>query len=86
MISVNIQGHEIFETIRMPEIPRKGDLLWLNSLTSGRCPVTEVIVSRVEWARDQTARIHDTENEGIHVWLTVRRTNGRGKPVEEGPE
>lgn len=74
MIYVRVQGHDIYETLRMPEVPRKGDLLWLESLTQGRCKVVEVVVSKVEWSRDQTAYFTDKENEGIGVWLTVRRT------------
>jgi len=74
MIEVRITGHDIFEHLRMPEVPRKGDILWLSSLTRGSSEVVEVIVSKVEWARDQTAWMSDKENEGIGVWLTVRRT------------
>ena len=81
MIYVRIQGHDIFETLRMPEVPRKGDLLWLESLTRGGCKVTEVIVSKVEWSRDQSAINY--ENEGIGVWLTVRRTT---RPHPKGIE
>jgi hypothetical protein len=73
MISVSILGDGIYETMRLPEVPRKGDILWLASLTMGRSNVPEVVVSKVEWARDQTAWAYDKETEGIHVWLTVRR-------------
>lgn len=27
MIAVHIQGHDIYETLSMPEVPRKGDVL-----------------------------------------------------------
>ena len=74
MISVTIQGKGIYEHLRMPEVPRKGDHLWLASLFSRSDLPTDVLVSKVEWARDQTARFTDREHEGIHVWLTVRRT------------
>jgi hypothetical protein len=78
VISVRIQGRDIYHVMRMPEVPRKGDLLWLESLTLGAVPVREVVVSKVEWSRDQRAWATDRENEGIGVWLTVRRT-----PVSE---
>lgn len=83
MISVAIRGRDIYEEVRFPEVPRKGDILWLSSLTMGRSDVVEVMVSKVEWARDQVAWVHDKENEGIHVWLTVRRTNGKGQALRE---
>lgn len=83
MISAHIRGHDIYETVRFPEVPRKGDILWLSSLTKGHSDVAEVMVSKVEWARDQIAWAHDKENEGIHVWLTVRRTNGKGQVLRE---
>lgn len=73
MISVSIRGKDIYETLRMPAIPRKGDRLWLSSLCSRSDLPNDVIVSKVEWARDQTARFTDRENEGIQVLLTVRR-------------
>jgi hypothetical protein len=68
---VLIRGRDIYEELIMPEVPRKGDILWLESLTRGRCKVREVLVSKVEWARTQNAWVND---DGIHVWLTVRRT------------
>jgi hypothetical protein len=51
-----------------PETPRKGDYLWLSSLTRGAIPIAEVIVSKVEWAMDQT-------NGNVHARLTVRRVS-----------
>lgn len=65
-ITLNIKGHDIYEQVRLPFVPRKGDILWLGSLTRGRVKVPEVIVSKVEWAMDQTTG-------EVHVWLTVRR-------------
>lgn len=82
MITAHITGNDIYETVRFPEVPRKGDILWLESLTLGRSKVKEVIVSKVEWARDQTNWVHG-DNEGVHVWLTVRRHTE--KPVDPMP-
>ena len=65
-IWVRIQGHDIYETLWMPETPRKGDVLWLSSLTRGACPVKEALVSKVEWSMDQLSG-------NIGVWVTVRR-------------
>jgi hypothetical protein len=73
MVYVFISGGGIYETLPMPTVPRKGDILWLSSLTLGACPVLEVVVSKVEWSRDQTAAYG--ENNGIHARLTVRRTS-----------
>ena len=64
----NITGHDIYYQMYLPAVPRKGDILWLGSLSEGRVPINEVIVSKVEWAMDQTSR-------HVHVWLTVRRRN-----------
>jgi len=72
MINVIITGRDIHERMRLPAVPRRGDHLWLSSLV-GRGDVLDVIVSKVEWARDQTVRYTDREHEGVHVWLTVRR-------------
>jgi hypothetical protein len=80
MIHVVIKGHDIYESMRMPAVPRKGDILWLQSLSLGRSDVVEVIVSKVEWARDHTAWVNDRENEGIHAWLTVRRHQPKEEP------
>lgn len=61
-----IQGKGIYETLHLPAIPRKGDILWLGSLTRGACPIKEVLVSKVEWAMDQRSSVHT-------FWITVRR-------------
>jgi hypothetical protein len=64
-IQVCIQGRDIYETLTMPVAPRKGDFLWLGSLTRGRV-MAEVLVSKVEWSMEQAT--------GMFVaWLTVRR-------------
>ena len=73
LITVRIQGRDIYWVGRLPEVPRKGDIIWLKSLTLGVVDVNEVVVSKVEWARSQQSWATDTETEGIHVWLTVRR-------------
>ena len=66
-IWMSIQGDGIYETIALPQIPRKGDVLWLRSLMGGGDHLpNEVLVSKVEWAMEQTTR-------DLHVWLTVRR-------------
>lgn len=72
MFHVIVTGHEIYETLMMPAVPRKGDILWLQSLTRGHSDVPEVIVSKVEWARQQNT--YGGPHDGIHVWLKVRRT------------
>lgn len=72
LVEVIIDGRDIYEQIRMPVVPRKGDILWLSSLTYGHSDVREVVVSRVEWSRDQKA--WDTPHEGIRARVTVRRT------------
>jgi hypothetical protein len=72
MFNVSIVGSGIYETLYMPVVPRKGDILWLSSLTMGRSKVREVLVSKVEWARDQTNAFG--ELDGIHARITVRRT------------
>jgi len=75
VIRVTISGNDIHQTMRLPAIPRKGDFLWLSSLVGHSDGIPrEVIVSKVEWARDQADRYIDKENEGVHVWITVRRT------------
>ena len=68
-IWVIVQGEGIYETLNMPQAPRKGDILWLRSLMRGGNHLpNEVLVSKIEWARNQI--------EGnIHVWVTVRRIN-----------
>ena len=78
-IYVRISGNGIYETLMMPEVPRKGDILWLSSLTRGASPVLEVLVSKVEWSMDQASGI-------IGVWLTVRRMPNRtpDPAAEEG--
>jgi hypothetical protein len=73
-IFISVQGDGIYETMSMPVIPRKGDILWLNSLTRGGSPEVEVMVSKVEWAREQ-------QSGAIHVWLTVRRMPRRDKAL-----
>lgn len=76
MVSVHVTGHEIYETLTMPEalVPKKGDYLWLGSLTRGVIK-DDVKVSRVEWGMDQrTGR--------FNVWLKVRRTKDLKKDVE----
>ena len=72
LISVSVSGRDIYEWLAMPVVPRKGDILWLSSLTRGHSDVVEVVVSKVEWARDQT--VWGPPHDGIHARLTVRRT------------
>lgn len=67
-VYVRIQGVDIYHTALMPEVPRKGDILWMSSLTRGAIPINEVQVSRVEWSMDQQSGI-------IGAWLIVRRTS-----------
>jgi hypothetical protein len=74
-IYVHITGHDIYETVFMPAVPRKGDILWLSSLTRGANPIPEVIVSKVEWSMEQQSGI-------VTVWLTVRR-HKVATPTEE---
>jgi hypothetical protein len=74
MIWVSITGDGIYQTLYMPEVPRKGDILWLHSLTLGVAPEVEVVVSKVEWARDQT-QAFTSPLDGIYPRLTVRRTH-----------
>jgi hypothetical protein len=52
-----VVGNEIFEELRMPVVPAKGDELELHSLTGGRSPHHGVTVSRIEWVMDQTSRV-----------------------------
>ena len=66
-VHVIITGKDIYDDLWMPEAPRKGDLLWLGSLTRGRFPINEVLVSTVEWSMDQTSGM-------ISAWVKVRRT------------
>jgi hypothetical protein len=73
MFYVSIRGDGIFETLYMPVVPRKGDILSLSSLTMGTCKVLEAVVSKVEWVRDQT-QAFTSPTDGIHAWITVRRT------------
>lgn len=65
---VHIRGKNIYHTMHMSFIPRKGDILWLGSLTRGAISVPQVIVSKVEWAMEQ-------QSGTPSVWLTVRRIN-----------
>lgn len=81
MIRVSITGLDIYETLEMPVAPRKGDRLWLRSLCGRSDLPSDVIVSKVEWVRDQTARFTDRENAGIYPRLTVRRV----RPDDETP-
>lgn len=69
-ILCHIKGNGIYDEIWMPAAPRKGDRLWLSSLTRGRSDVLDVLVSQVEWAMDQ-------RSGNISVWVHVRRA----KPV-----
>lgn len=66
MTPVYVRGDGIYFWLNMPEAPRKGDILWLSSLTRGACDVQEAVVSRVSWSMDQTSGI-------IGAWVTVRR-------------
>jgi hypothetical protein len=75
---VSVEGNGIYETLYMPVVPRKGDYLWLSSLTLGVRKEPEVIVSKVEWARDQTQAFGETL--GIHARLTVRRVPSKREP------
>lgn len=52
-----VTGDEIYEELRMPLVPAKGDILELHSLTGGRSPEHRVIVSAIEWVMDQQSRI-----------------------------
>lgn len=71
-VHVLIRGDDIYHELWMPEAPRKGDTLWLSSLTRGRYKDPEVLVSKVEWSMDQ-------KSGGISVWLHVRRINKKEK-------
>jgi hypothetical protein len=73
-VTVHISGHDIYETLAMPVVPRKGDILALSSLTMGRCKVLDVVVVGVEWTRDQTQAFRG-DNEGIGAWVYVHRTS-----------
>jgi hypothetical protein len=73
-VTVHICGHGIYETLTMPVVPRKGDILALSSLTMGRCKVLDAVVVGVEWTRDQT-QAFTGENEGIGAWVYVHRVN-----------
>jgi hypothetical protein len=64
-VHVVIKGHDIYENLWMPVVPRKGDVLWLSSLTRGAVKGLEGTVSRVEWAMEQM-----TGN--IYAIVTVR--------------
>jgi hypothetical protein len=64
----HIRGDDIYDSIWMPVVPRKGDILWLSSLTRGRYPDPEVLVSKVEWSMDQ-------QSGNISAWIVVRRVN-----------
>lgn len=84
-VTVHISGHDIYETLTMPEVPRKGDILALSSLTMGRCKVLDVVVVGVEWTRNQVGW-PTNDNEGIDAWVyvhRVRRTRLRGIYREE---
>ena len=72
LIYMTVQGDEIFEHISLPHVPRKGDVLWLSSLTRGSSKIPEVLVSKVEWAMEQTSG-------QLHLWITVRRINRKVK-------
>jgi hypothetical protein len=80
---VSVSGRDIYEQLQMPVVPRKGDILWLSSLTRGHSDVVEVVVSKVEWARDNTAWAARTPHEGIHARLTVRRTKAAKEAERE---
>ena len=80
-VYVRIQGHNIYHTMFMPIVPRKGDILWLSSLTRGAYDISEVIVSRVEWSMEQQSGL-------IGAWVKVRRMPARLRenvPGDEGP-
>lgn len=65
-VYVHINGHDLYVApLWMPQVPRKGDVLWLGSLTRGATE-GDVQVSRVEWAMDQMTGT-------ITAWLKVRR-------------
>ena len=72
LIYMSVQGDDIYEHIALPQVPRKGDVLWLGSLTRGASKIPEVLVSKVEWAMEQSSG-------QLHVWLTVRRINRKVK-------
>ena len=72
LIYMSVQGDEIYEHISLPQIPRKGDVLWLGSLTRGESKIPEVLVSKVEWAMEQSSG-------QLHLWITVRRINRKVK-------
>lgn len=67
-----IVGHKIYDELWMPMAPRKGDRLWLSSLTRGRVNVRDAIVSNVEWSMDQTSG-------NVNAWVHVRRAQPIGK-------
>lgn len=57
----------------LPELPRKGDILWLRSLCKYDDSLpAEVVVSKVEWALIQ-------QSDTIQYWVTVRRTKASSK-------
>ena len=67
---VTIEGHDLYMHLWMPETPRKGDILWLDSLSRG-VRRGRAQVSKVEWSMDQTTGT-------IHPCLTVRHIRDRG--------
>lgn len=65
---VLVTGRDIHEWIDMPECPRRGDFLWLSSLTRGACDVPEAQIIKVEWAMEQMSGM-------VHPWVKVRRSH-----------
>lgn len=63
---VSIRGNDIYHSLQLPFPPHKGDILALGSLTRGASPISQVVVSSVEWAMEQMSG-------EIHLWVTVRR-------------
>lgn len=62
-----IKGKDLYHEMWMPVVPRKGDYLWLSSLTRGVSQVPEALVSKVEWSMDQRTGV-------INAWVTVRQS------------
>lgn len=76
-VRVIISGKDLHYDLMMPEAPRKGDFLWISSLTRGAySKIYEAQVSKVEWVMDQTSGV-------ISAWLTVRRTKVAKDKLDE---
>lgn len=67
-VNVIITGDDIHDNLYMPFVPRKGEILWLSSLTRGKYKEPEVLVSKVVWSMDQISG-------SINAWVHVRRVN-----------